>query len=99
MTGFARQPQSAGHGLNIQFGGHQLVHFGLTYDLEMYLQINGRLRRPGQTAKSVIIHRILAHDTVDLLVRRAIDNKSADQKSLRDAMKEYQKERGFGTKQ
>jgi superfamily II DNA or RNA helicase len=97
--GLCTSPQSSGHGLNLQFGGHQLVHFGLTYDLEMYLQINGRLRRPGQTAKSVIIHRILAHDTVDLLVRRAIDNKSADQKSLRDAMKEYQKERGFGTKQ
>jgi SNF2 family DNA or RNA helicase len=31
-------PASAGHGLNIQQGGHILIWFGLTWSLELYQQ-------------------------------------------------------------
>lgn len=33
-------PASAGHGLNIQQGGHILIWFGLTWSLELYQQTN-----------------------------------------------------------
>ena len=36
-------PASAGHGLNIQSGGHILIWFGLTWSLELYRQTNARL--------------------------------------------------------
>ena len=41
-------PASAGHGLNIQDGGHILIWFGLTWSLELYMQANARLWRQGQ---------------------------------------------------
>ena len=41
-------PASAGHGLNIQKGGHILIWFSLVWSLEMYQQTNARLWRQGQ---------------------------------------------------
>ena len=38
-------PASAGHGLNLQFGGSTLIWFGLTWSLELYQQTNARLYR------------------------------------------------------
>lgn len=57
-------PASAGHGLNIQQGGHILIWFGLTWSLELYQQTNARLWRQGQT-QVVTIHHIITKDTVD----------------------------------
>lgn len=57
-------PQSAGHGLNLQKGGHIIVWFGLTWSLEYYQQANARLDRQGQT-EPVIVHHIVAENTVD----------------------------------
>lgn len=42
-------PASAGHGLNLQAGGHISVWFGLTTSLELYQQALKRLHRQGQT--------------------------------------------------
>ena len=44
----AIHPQSAGHGLNLQFGGRVLVWMSLTWSLEQYQQTIARLRRPGR---------------------------------------------------
>lgn len=55
---------SAAHGLNLQYGGHHAVQYGLTHDLELYQQFNKRLDRPGQT-KPVFNHYIIAEGTVD----------------------------------
>lgn len=57
-------PASASHGLNLQYGGHTIVWASLTWDLELYLQANGRLARQGQ-AHPVVIHSLVAEDTVD----------------------------------
>jgi hypothetical protein len=46
-------PASAGHGLNLQFGGESLVWTCLPWSLELWEQANARLARPGQTAKRV----------------------------------------------
>lgn len=60
-------PASAGHGLNLQQGGHIIIWFGPTDNLEYYLQANKRLHRPGQK-QVVLIHHILARDTWDIPV-------------------------------
>ena len=84
-------PQSAGHGLNLQEGGHQLIWFSLTWSLELYQQTIGRLYRQGQTSKSVVITRIVAKDTIDEDVIKALDKKERTQDALIEAVKAHVK--------
>lgn len=79
-------PASAGHGLNIQSGGHILIWFGLTWSLELYQQTNARLWRQGQT-ETVTIHHIVTKDTVDEDVLSALASKDATQEKLIAAVK------------
>lgn len=79
-------PQSAGHGLNLQHGGHIVVWYGLTWSLEAYQQTNKRLHRPGQT-ESVVLHHLVAKDTVDEDVMRALEGKAAGQEDMLEAVK------------
>ena len=92
-------PASAGHGLNLQAGGSTLIWFGLTWSLKLYLQTNARLWRQGQTAKTVVIHRIVAEGTVDELMLKALDRKERSQNSLIDAVRVMLKGVSFGTLQ
>ncbi|TIX43146.1 MAG: ATP-dependent helicase [Mesorhizobium sp.] len=57
-------PASIGHGTNLQYGGHIAAWFGLTFSLELWLQANARLPRPGQTDQ-VLIYPIIARGTYD----------------------------------
>ena len=79
-------PASAGHGLNLQAGGSTLVWFGLTWSLELYQQTNARLWRQGQN-ETVVIHHIIAKDTIDEDVMLALKLKDKTQASLIDAVK------------
>lgn len=79
-------PASAGHGLNLQSGGSTLIWFGLTWSLELYQQTNARLYRQGQN-DTVVIHHIIAKDTIDEDVMRALQLKEKTQSSLIDAVK------------
>lgn len=79
-------PASAGHGLNIQSGGHILIWFGLTWSLELYQQTNARLWRQGQT-DVVTIHHIITKGTVDEDVMAALEEKDVTQEKLIAAVK------------
>lgn len=79
-------PASAGHGLNLQAGGHILIWFGLTWSLELYQQTNARLWRQGQS-ETVIIQHIIVKDSIDEKVMRALSSKDASQERLIDAVK------------
>ncbi len=79
------------HGLNLQEGGHQLVWFSLTWSLELYQQTIGRLYRQGQKSKSVVVTRIVAKDTIDEDVIRALDKKERTQDALIEAVKAHVK--------
>jgi SNF2 family DNA or RNA helicase len=79
-------PASAGHGLNLQSGGSTLIWFSLTWSLELYQQTNARLWRQGQE-KAVIIHHLIAKDTIDKQVMKALKNKDNTQSALIDAVK------------
>lgn len=79
-------PASAGHGLNLQKGGSTLIYFGLTWSLELYEQCNARLWRQGQK-DTVVIHHIIAKDTIDEAVMRALKSKEKTQTALINAVK------------
>jgi len=79
-------PASAGHGLNLQYGGNIIVWFGLTWSLEFYQQANARLHRQGQK-EIVIIHHLVSKDTVDEDVMEALKNKEVNQEMLLEAVK------------
>lgn len=81
-------PASAGHGLNIQQGGHILIWYSLCWSLEMYEQTCARLWRQGQ--KNVVtIHHIVCKGTVDADVLAALESKSSTQQNLIDAVKAH----------
>lgn len=79
-------PASAGHGLNLQAGGHIMIWFGLTWSLEQYQQANARLHRQGQT-KPVQIYHIVTSGTVDERVLRILQQKGEGQDALIDAVR------------
>lgn len=79
-------PQSAGHGLNLQQGGHIIVWFSLTWSLEYYQQANARLDRQGQK-HPVIVHHLIAEDTLDEAVMESLKHKDQGQERLIQALK------------
>lgn len=87
-------PQSAGHGLNLQFGGHNLIWFTMLWSLERYLQTNARLARSGQSGV-VGIHHIVTTQTTDELMLTNLRQNGSDQERFRSALREYQRIRGI----
>ena len=51
------------------------------------LQANARLWRQGQTADTVVIHHIIAKDTIDERIMTALRKKEKTQTALIDAVK------------
>ena len=83
-------PASAGHGLNIQFGGSMIVWFGLTFNLAYYQQLIARLARQGQTETVRNIHLIMKN-TIEEKIMQAIENKAKTQNELLDYVKNLYK--------
>lgn len=85
-------PASTGHGLNLQDGGHIIIWFGPTDNLEYYQQANKRLHRPGQK-QPVLIHHILAKDTLDApVLDSTLLPKEQQQEALLEAVRARIKE-------
>lgn len=76
-------PASAGHGLNLQFGGHTMVWASLSWDLELYQQMNKRLARQGQK-HPVVIHHLMSPKTIDPKIKMVLEGKATVQKALMD---------------
>ena len=57
-------PASAGHGLNLQHGGTQMLVLNMPWSAELYDQMVKRFWRQGQT-KKCFLHLILAKGTTD----------------------------------
>lgn len=79
-------PASAGHGLNLQHGGHIVLWLELTYNYEYFAQANARLHRTGQT-KPVQVYYLVAKDTVDEGVLLALRKKDKTNKRVEAATK------------
>lgn len=81
------QPQSAALGLNLQGSGHNVAWFGLVWDFEVYDQFVKRVWRSGQASDRVVVHHLVARDTVDEAVLVALTRKHRGQRDLLDALK------------
>jgi hypothetical protein len=80
------QPLAGGHGLNLQTGGcHDVVWYSITYDLELYLQVNARVYRQG-VKNPVTIHHIVALNTIDESIALALEGKADVQNALMQAV-------------
>ena len=85
-------PAGVGHGLNLQDGGHIIVWFGPTYDLELDEQFNDRLYRQGQRFTTSIIY-LVAEGTVEqdamTALRAKADGQNAMMAAIRARVKKY----------
>ena len=79
-------PASCAHGLNLQFGGHVTIWYGLPWSLELYEQANQRMNRPGQTQVCRVYHLVLK-DTHDARVLQALQKKADGQNAAIEALK------------
>lgn len=80
-------PASAGHGLNLQRGGHIAIWYTLpNWNLELYQQANARIYRQGQK-QNVTIYQIVARGTVDEDMLDALEHKNITQKALIEALR------------
>lgn len=79
-------PASCGYGLNLQNGGHHIIWFGLTWNLEEYQQTNKRLHRQGQT-HPVIVHHLVVKGGRDEDVINSLANKDNVQEALLESLK------------
>lgn len=87
LRNFLVHPKSGKHGLNLQFGGHGLVWFALTWSYEEWFQLIRRLPRPGRV-DPVFVYYLLARDTVDERVRRILPEvKGADERKFLTLLK------------
>ena len=77
------QPQSAGHGLNLQEGGHTLVWSSMCWSPEVYSQANARIFRQGQT-HAVVIHRLLVPDSIDGHMVEVVEGRASLEQALMD---------------
>jgi SNF2 family DNA or RNA helicase len=88
---FLVHPLSAGHGLNLQHGGHHMVHYTKWWSLEAYAQVNeriGPLRQLQSGFERPVYHyHITVGGTVDELVAERLETKANIQDILLKAMK------------
>lgn len=84
----ALHPQSAGHGLNLQKGGRNMVFFDLPASLELYEQVIGRIDRQGQKLLCRIFH-LLAANTADQHVFKRLREKKDVQDWFYQRLRRY----------
>lgn len=87
-------PYSASHGLNLQHGTNICAIFGMTWDLETYMQVIERIgpTRQWQSGyeRPVFVYQILARNTIDEDMR----DRQLSKKSVQDSLLEAAKKRG-----
>jgi SNF2 family DNA or RNA helicase len=82
----ALHPKSAGHGLNLQHGGHHMIWLSLPWSLELYEQAIGRLHRSGQK-HAVWNYVILTQKTIDHKMYAALADKQSLSQLALEALK------------
>lgn len=78
-------PRSVAFSLNLQFGGHTVLWIALPWEMDLYEQLIRRLRRRGQL-HTVMVHRLMFKNTIDVRIAKALAIKNANQEKLFNAM-------------
>ena len=84
------QPQSVAHGLNLQGTSATVIWHSITWNLEDYEQFIRRVWRQGQKER-VIVHHIVAKDTIDEAIMGMLKSKDKTQRALLSALRDYAK--------
>lgn len=83
-------PQSAGHGLSLQHGGHHICLYTQDWNSEYYAQVIERLgpTRQAQSGykRSVFVHKIIAKNTWEELVAQRVTKKISDAEVVKLAL-------------
>lgn len=74
------KPQSAGHGLNLQFGGSIVVYYTLPWSGDYYEQFYKRIARPGQKKPYVDVIHLIARGTIDEVILATLRERSSSQR-------------------
>ena len=82
---FITHPASLGYGVNLQTGGHNILWFSPTWNLEHWLQMNKRLHRQGQK-HPVTIHVMQTQGTIEERIAQALARKDLTQAKLLSAI-------------
>ena len=67
-------PKSAGHGLNLQYGGSKIVFVSVPWSLELFEQTVGRLHRSGQK-HPVWCYVMMTENTIDERIWQSLHDK------------------------
>jgi len=78
----AFHPASAGHGLNLQFGGSRMAWLSPSWSAELTQQAIGRVYRPGQP-RHVTVHVCVAAGTIDEMKRDRVIGKMSAQEAFK----------------
>lgn len=86
-------PASAGHGLNLQWGGNRLVWFSGTWRPDLWAQTNARLIRRG-VEWTVYIYRLLVMGTRDKRQATRVDGKQSEAEFYMEEIKQLRLKHG-----
>jgi len=78
----AVHPKSAAHGINAQFGGHELIILSPIWSADANEQLLGRIRRRGQASPFVRRTVLVVPGTIDELIMSRLLNKAEDEGNL-----------------
>lgn len=78
-------PASAGHGVELQFGGHHMIWYHPTWSSELYDQTIKRIDRPGQE-HPVTNWQILMDASNDLVKYARVESKMDEEEAVRRAL-------------
>lgn len=84
-------PASAGHGLNLQYGGRTIVWFGSEWSLELNLQMDERIGAKRQALSKLNMTpryiRIAVHNSIEQRIAHAVQQKCETQDELLESVR------------
>lgn len=86
LPALAGQISSISHGMNMQYGGNNVLYYGMTFNLDDYEQLYQRVWRDGQEY-TVNAYHLVAEDSIDDVMLKVLDGRSWTQKALLKALK------------
>lgn len=81
-------PATLAHGVNLQEVGHHVCWHSPTWNYEHRDQFIRRVLRQGNKSKRVIVHNIIARNTIDEIILGVVKSKEREQGALFSALKE-----------
>ena len=90
LEGLIGHPASMGHGIDgLQDNCFNIIMFGITWNLEHYLQTIQRVWRQGNEAPTVYLYRIIAEGTLDEEIVLTLYEKEQTEETFLKSLRDY----------